>query len=239
MGREEQVEEREVLESIFPEEITDISETCYRIKVKLDVQDADGREDPEPPIFYLQVSYPEAYPDVAPDLEIIAPSNAPKHPRFDIQEDRVRLLEGLQPTIEENMGMAMVFTLVSALKEAAENLVAERVKSELEAKEREIAKAEEEENRKFQGTPVTKETFREWQERFRKEMEEEERRKREEKEAEEKKKKSSGRDATGREEIKLTGKQIWERGLAGKGDFDDEGDDEPPSTGVEKLQIAA
>lgn len=179
----------------------------------------------------LQVSYPEAYPDVAPNLEILAPPNAPKHPHLDVQEDRAYLLEALQPSIEENMGMAMIFTLVSTLKETAENLISERVAAAEAEREREILKAEEEENRKFQGTPVTRETFLEWRERFRKEMEEEEQRKREEKEAEEKKKKPSAR-----EEPRLTGKQLWERGLVGKGDYDEEGDEDIP---VDKLKIAA
>lgn len=143
-------------------------------------------------------------------------------------------MEAIQPSIEENLGMAMIFTLVSTLKEAAETLIMERVASERQAREREIAEAEEEENRKFQGTLVNKERFLEWREKFRKEMEEEEQREKEEKEAEEKKKKPSAR-----EEQKLTGRQLWERGLAGKGDYDEEGEDELLSDGVEKLQISA
>lgn len=67
MGRDEQKEEREVLDSIFPEEITgsssqlspmqnpayfadfaaDISETEYRISILLDVTNAEG-DDSEP-----------------------------------------------------------------------------------------------------------------------------------------------------------------------------------------------
>lgn len=143
-------------------------------------------------------------------------------------------MEAIQPSIEENLGMAMIFTLYSTLKEAAETLIMERVASERQAREREIAEAEEEENRKFQGTLVNKERFLEWREKFRKEMEEEEQKEKEEKEAEEKKKKPSAR-----EEQKLTGRQLWERGLAGKGDYDEEGEDELASEGVEKLQISA
>jgi len=182
----------------------------------------------------LQVSYPETYPDVAPDIDILTPPNAPKYSRFDIQEDKAYLMDALQPSIEENLGMAMVFTLVSTLKEAAESLIMERAASEREAHEREIAKAEEEENRKFQGTLVTKERFLEWRERFMKEMEEKEQREREEKEAEEKKKKPSVR-----EEPKLTGRQLWERNLAGKADYDEEVDEDLPSMGVEDLQITS
>ncbi|KAE8352816.1 RWD domain-containing protein [Aspergillus coremiiformis] len=233
MGREDQIEEREVLDSIFPEEITDISDTSYRISIALDVPENEV-EEAEQPVVILQVSYPADYPDVAPELEISAPPNAPKHPRLDIQEDRDRLLESLQPTIEENLGMAMVFTLVSALKENAELLMSERVNAVHAQKEMEAAKAEEEENRKFQGTAVTGETFLEWLEKFKAEMDEEERRQREEKEAEDKK---ANKKAPTKEEKKLTGRQLWERGLAGKADFDEEDEDALPA--VEKMKIAA
>ncbi|ODM22680.1 hypothetical protein SI65_00269 [Aspergillus cristatus] len=233
MGREEQIEEREVLDSIFPEEITDLSETSYRISVTLDTPENDTIEDAEQPILLLQISYPADYPDVAPELEISAPHNAPKHPRLDVQEDRDRLLEALAPTVEENMGMAMVFTLVSALKESAELLMSERSNAAQALKEMEAAKAEEEENRKFKGSAVTIQSFLEWHERFGKEMEEKEQREREEKEAEDKK----GRKPAAREEKKLTGRQLWERGLAGKGDYDEEGEDALPA--VEKMKISS
>lgn len=131
------------------------------------------------------------------------------------------------------MGMAMVFTLVSALKESAELLMAERANAAQALKEMEAAKAEEEENRKFEGTAVTVQSFLEWHAKFKKEMEEEEQRKREEKEAEDRKSKKP----VAREEKKLTGKQLWERGLAGKGDFDEDEEDSMPA--VDKMKIAA
>ncbi|KAL3476341.1 RWD domain-containing protein [Aspergillus californicus] len=234
MGREDQIEEREVLDSIFPEEITDVSDTAYRISITLDTPENDD-QDAEPPIIVLEVSYPEEYPDVAPKLEISAPPNAPNHPRLDITEDRERLREALEPTIEENMGMAMVFTLVSALKESAELLMTERVNAVHAEMEVEAAKAEEEENRKFQGTVVNAETFLAWLDKFKKEMDEEEKKLREEKEAEEKK---ANRKAAVKDEKKLTGRQLWERGLAGKADFDEEDDDAMPAA-VDKMKIAA
>ncbi|KKK14249.1 hypothetical protein P175DRAFT_0366759 [Aspergillus ochraceoroseus IBT 24754] len=234
MGREDQIEEREVLDSIFPEEITDISDTAYRISITLDPPENDEQE-AEPPVLVLEVSYPEEYPDVAPELELTSPPNSSKHPRLDITEDRDRLLEALQPTIEENMGMAMVFSLVSALKESAELLMAERVNAVHAEKEMEAAKAEEEENKKFQGTAVNRETFLEWHAKFLQEMAEEEIRKRDEKEAEEKK---ANKKAPVKEEKKLTGRQLWERGLAGKADFDEEDEDALP-VAVEKVKISA
>ncbi|KAL2810467.1 RWD domain-containing protein [Aspergillus granulosus] len=234
MGREDQTEEREVLDSIFPDEITDVSDTSYRISITLDAPENDDQE-AEPPVLVLEVSYPEEYPDVAPELEISVPPNAPKHPRLDINEDHDRLLDALQPTIEENMGMAMVFSLVSALKESAELLMVERVNAVHAELEMQAAKAEEEENRKFQGTAVNRETFLVWLGKFKKEMEEEEKRLREEKEAEEKK---ANKKAGVKEEKRLTGKQLWERGLAGNADFDEEEEDGIPAA-VEKMKITA
>ncbi|KAF2461032.1 RWD domain-containing protein [Lineolata rhizophorae] len=229
MGREEQQEEREVLDSIFPDEIQDVSETEFRISILLDAPE-EHDPDAQAPTIQLKVRYPEDYPDEAPLLDINAPPNAPKHKRLDVQEDKARLLDALQATVEENMGMAMVFTLVSALKDAAELLIAERVRAAEAQRDFEAQKAEEEENRRFHGTAVTRETFLQWRERFRAEMEEEARRKQAEKEAEDKKKRVP------KEEKKLTGKELWERGLAGKGE---EEDDEGLESNMEKMKVAA
>ncbi|KAI9172140.1 RWD domain-containing protein [Paramyrothecium foliicola] len=231
MGREEQVEEREVLESIFPEEITDISDTEFRILIKLDIPGEEDLDDSEKPSFFLQVRYPEDYPDKAPHLDILAPPNAPAHEHFNISDDRESLIEGLSETIEENIGIAMVFTLVSALKEAAEQLVQDRKDAEEKAHEEAVLAAEREENKKFQGTPVTPETFLKWRDDFLREMEEQRVREEEERLAELKR-------AKVKEPIKLTGKQLWERGLAGKGDEGDE-EDGVPTEGVENLSVQA
>jgi len=58
--------------------------------------------------------------------------------------------------------MAMIFTLVMALKDSAETLISERAQAAQDIKDREKANAEEEENRKFAGTAVTRERFLEW-----------------------------------------------------------------------------
>ncbi|KAH6604805.1 endo alpha-1 [Trichoderma cornu-damae] len=232
MGREEQVEEREVLESIFPEEITDISETEFRIKVALDIPDEESPEDgEEPPSFLLSVRYPDEYPDVAPRLDIIAPPNAPSHPHFSVGDDRDRLLANLGDTIQENLGMAMVFTLYSTLKDAAEQLVQDRKDADAKVKEEELLAAEREENKKFHGTPVTPETFLRWREGFLREMEEQRARDEEERLAELKK-------AKAKEPVRLTGRQLWERGLAGKGDDEDDGE-AVLADGVEQLKVEA
>lgn len=167
-------------------------------------------------------------------MDITSPPNAYKHPELDISEDKAELLQALAPTIEDSLGMAMVFTLVTTLKESAENMINERLQKAEAIRDQALRKKEEEENRRFHGSLVTKERFLEWRENFKKEMQEKERRQREEEEAEDKKKKSGTRP----DEKKLTGKQLWERGLVGKGEEDDaEGEGEDAIAAVEKLQI--
>ena len=166
----------------------------------------------------LTIVYPELYPDVPPDLNLSAPPDAPRYAHLDIQDDKARLLSTLAPVIEESLGMAMVFTLVSTLKDSAELLISERQAAAQAVRDVEAAKAEEEENRKFHGTAVTRETFLEWRERFRKEMADAEDKRREDKEAENKKRRVKA-------EERMTGKQLFERGLVGKVEKDEEDDD--------------
>jgi len=192
----------------------DISETEYRISITLDIPD----DEEESPVILLAVRYPEEYPDKAPILEVLAPQNAAPHSHLNLAEDRTQLLQGLEVTIEENIGMAMVFTLVSALKDAAEQLVLDRKQAAAEAHEERVLAAEREENKKFHGTPVNRETFLQWRESFLMEMEEARVREEEERAAEMKK-------ARIKEPTRLTGKQLWERGLAG-GLAEEEGEDE-------------
>lgn len=180
----------------------------------------------------LAVRYPEDYPDKAPLLEISAPQNATPHPLLNISEDKIQLLDGLGATIEENLGMAMVFTLVSTLKDAAEQLVLDRKAAATKEHEEALLAAEREENKKFHGTPVNRETFLKWREDFAREMEEARIREEEERLAELKK-------ARIKEPVRLTGKQLWERGLAG-GNVDEEADDESvPVEGLQKLKVDA
>lgn len=128
--------------------------------------------------------------------------------------------------------MAMVFTLVATLKESAEQLIVERQGVVQAEKDQEAAKVDEEENRKFHGTVVTRERFLEWREKFVHEIAEQERREKEERELEEKKKRG-GKP----EEKKMSGRQLWEKGLVGK--VDDEAEDgEDAVEDMEKLRVA-
>lgn len=122
--------------------------------------------------------------------------------------------------------MAMIFALVSALKDHAESLIASRQVAAQEEKDREAVEKEEEENRKFHGQAVTRESFLEWRGRFGAETEVREEERRKEKEE------AEGRKKVGRGEEKMTGRELWEKGLVGKGWEEEE---EEEVEGTEKL----
>ncbi|KAF3762342.1 RWD-domain-containing protein [Cryphonectria parasitica EP155] len=230
MGREEQIEEREVLDSIFPDEITDINETEFRISITLDIED-DEPENPQP-VMVLTVRYPADYPDKAPHLDLSTDDGSEKHPLFSVADDKTALLTALGPVIEENMGMAMVFTLVTTLKEEAEQLVLRRREDAARAHEEVLLAAEREENKKFHGTPVTRDTFLQWRDGFIREMEEQRVRDEEERAAEMKK-------ARIKDPTRLTGRQLWESGLAKGEEAEEAEDDAAPVEDIEKLKVSA
>ncbi|KAF2856074.1 RWD-domain-containing protein [Plenodomus tracheiphilus IPT5] len=229
MGLEDQQEEREVLESIFPEEITYVSDTEFRVLVQLDDgRHEDEERDDEQPQIILNVQYPPSYPDEPPNLDITQPPNTPKHAYLDLQTDKPHLLSSLTSTIDENLGMPMIFTLVTTLKETAESLITSRQNAQEVAANMEALRLEEAENKKFMGEAVTRESFLKWREEFRREREEEARRLAEEKEVEDKKKRVV------KEERKLTGKELWQQGLVGKVE---ESEDEDEGVDLEKLKV--
>lgn len=127
----------------------------------------------------------------------------------------------------------MIFTLISALKESAESLIADRVGAVQEAQDKEAAKAEEAENAKFHGEVVTRERFLEWRRGFREERE------REREEEERRREGEEGRRGRVRvEEGRLSGRMLWERGLVGKVDEEEgDGDGEDALAGLEGLKV--
>ncbi|KAL1757147.1 hypothetical protein FB107DRAFT_209731, partial [Schizophyllum commune] len=146
----------QVLESIYPTELSKTSERDIRIEAEPD----DLEEGEDTIKLALKVHYTDGYPDELPDLS------------FDVLEGELTddelngLLEGLRTVGEENLGLAMVFTLVTTLRERLSELVrerAERHKAEEHEKERLAIEAEE---AKTRGTPVTVESFKAWKAKF-------------------------------------------------------------------------
>jgi len=163
----------------------------------------------------LKVHYPQDYPDVIPDLDLATTRGELSN------EEEQTLMDRLKATAEESIGMAMVFTLVSQLQESIQDLVSTRIKRReqegTDAAKREIEKEE----ARTRGTPVTFTSFAGWKRKF-----DQERLRNAAQEDEEKMKAMSPkeREEYKKNKLKLTGRQIFERGkIADEEDTADEG----------------
>jgi len=110
------------------------------------------------------VHYLESYPEALPLLSLNVFQG-------ELEDSEVEaLIAELQAVGEENIGLAMTFTLVSHLREKLSALIRERAERSVhEEKERERLILEAEEAR-TRGTPVTVESFKAWKVKFDREM---------------------------------------------------------------------
>jgi len=155
------LEEFEVLESIYSSELSKLSENEIAILVEPDDPIDDGAD---PFILELKVHYLESYPEALPLLSLNVFQG-------ELEDSEVEaLIAELQAVGEENIGLAMTFTLVSHLREKLSALIRERAERSVhEEKERERLILEAEEAR-TRGTPVTVESFKAWKVKFDREM---------------------------------------------------------------------
>ncbi|KAG5419441.1 GIR2 [Candida metapsilosis] len=242
--QEEQSQEIEILQSIYPDELEFLndSQTHFQIRVNLDTESERKHA------LNLVVKYPKTYPEVVPELHIeVAEADEDEEgdsegygidddnddedeearqtrlalnmaETIDYERDDLsKLLTKLNEEAEIGIGMPSIFTLVTVLKDEAESLFNEKLATKNEEFERKRNELEKIEQQKFQGTKVTRESFNEWRLKFRQEMK-----------FEEKDKLKMQQMHGGR----LSGKQIFERGLAGTED------DEDGNGGVEGDELA-
>ncbi|KAJ7155989.1 RWD-domain-containing protein [Mycena crocata] len=160
------LEEFEVLEAIYPELTISSSGSEEVIQLEVEPEDYDSADGGEQLKITLEVQYPPQYPDVLPELSLRAIEGEGEIEDSEISE----LLEDLRTVGEENLGIAMTFTLVSHLREQLSALVKRRTerrrKEEME-KERLAIEVEEARTR---GTPVTQESFKAWKIKFDQEL---------------------------------------------------------------------
>lgn len=159
----------------------------------------------------LEFTYPDNYPEVDPEVDIMFDSDSPSTAGLTLPDDKPTIIEKVKEMAEVSRGMQMTFSLVDAAREAAEGLVAAYAKKLNEGIYAERRQEEEKEMEKFKGEKVTRERFLEWQKKFTAEQEELRKKLLEQQEEEELKKRGSSAP----KEKKLTGKQLFERGLAG------------------------
>ncbi|KAF8323188.1 RWD-domain-containing protein [Clavulina sp. PMI_390] len=203
MSDEILAEEYEVLESIFPEELTKV-----------------GDHDLELLSVLLRVHYPPEYPDAIPDLVL-----TPVVGELSTEENDT-LMDSMKTSGEESLGMAMVFTLVSTLQESLRTLIDQRTTSREKAAAEAVRREIEKEEARTRGTAVTPNSFAEWKKRF-----DVERAKLLAREDEEKMRTMSPkeREEFRRSKAKLSGRQIFEKGNVAD---EDEGEDEGESVDV-------
>ncbi len=215
--KEEQQQEIENLQSIYPDELEVVSENEYTITLLLDtVSERKHR-------VILHVKYPETYPEVVPDLELEndeieeaeddyeddeeeeEDNDEPKlvliseQVELD-QDDLDEIKSNLMQEAEDQIGIPSVFALASSLKDQAEQVFENKVNAKQKQYDDALLAKEREEQKKFSGTKVTVESFNSWRLKFRAEMGINDRI--------EKRRQMLHRG-------KLSGKEIFEKGLAG------------------------
>jgi len=197
---EEQDGEMEALEAIYSEELTVVSRErpyCVDVLVKgSNEESVRGDEEALCLSCVVRFTMVEMYPDEVPLMEI----DVEQIEGDDFSEDRVeKLLEHLNEVAAENVGMVMVFTLVSAAQEMLLQFVDDIRAGVEEQKQAEYLEQKRLEELKYKGTPVTLENFLAWKIRFDEEM------------------KAAGKQVikdalmSTKSSAKLTGKQMFER----------------------------
>lgn len=159
--KEEQSNEIEALESIYPEELEILAtEPFHEFQFLLKADYTEWQMEETYVECTMKLTYTEKYPDEAPVVELLDPSDNLDGLYLNQLNDLIT------EQIEENLGMVMAFTLVSAFQEKLADL-AETIAKEAKAEvERKIQEAEEVERKRFEGTCVTIETFLKWKESF-------------------------------------------------------------------------
>ncbi|KAK9245532.1 RWD domain-containing protein [Lipomyces tetrasporus] len=221
---EERNQELELLQSMYPDEMTVISATVFTISIH-----------PEPPTssnggtlnssnqsLLVRVEYTEDYPATAPvielsleQVEVRAAEEEDGNDKKAIDEpivldnsDLGTLNEKATLEAEDNLGMPSVFAIISSLKDQSESILQEKQVEREQEREAKIREEEEREQAKFRGTLVNRENFIVWRKKFKAEMAALE-----------------NKDGKNEETKKRpTGREIFENGLEGskKGDEDDE-----------------
>ncbi|XP_034179930.1 RWD domain-containing protein 1 isoform X1 [Osmia lignaria lignaria] len=161
--KDEQRNEIEALESIYCGELEILATEpfyIFAIPIKTEEYEAESGNGIS---CCLEFTYTPKYPDEPLLISIEDQEN------FEEGDDE-KLKEHLTEQMNENLGMVMVFTLVSAAQEWL-NVQWDKIKlNREESAAKKLKELEEAERKKFEGTRVTVETFLSWKEKFDEEM---------------------------------------------------------------------
>lgn len=145
--------------NVYPFFLVLQTEPFHKFSIPIATEEFNEEDDENGFKCSLVFTFTEKYPDSAPIVEIEDALNF---------EDyyETSLLEDIESTISENLGMEMIFSLVSAAQEWL-NVKWDEHKNALEEQRvRRLREAEEVERKKFEGTRVTVETFMKWKMEF-------------------------------------------------------------------------
>ncbi|KAM4771453.1 RWD domain-containing protein 1 [Rhinophrynus dorsalis] len=184
---EEQRNELEALESIYADSFTVFSTSPASFSITVTSEAGEDEENVE---VTIKFTYVASYPDESPLYEIVSQGNLE-------DSDASNILTLLEEQAQENLGMVMIFTLVSAVQDRLNEIVDQIKTRREEEKVQKEKEAEEAEKVRFHGTPVTIENFLSWKAKFEAEL------------AEMRKKRQKEEEQSGK--IKLSGKQLFER----------------------------
>uniref|UniRef100_A0A1L8DCU4 RWD domain-containing protein n=1 Tax=Nyssomyia neivai TaxID=330878 RepID=A0A1L8DCU4_9DIPT len=162
--KDEQTYEIEALDAIYSGELEVLAtEPYHRFKLPIATEEYNAETQENGLWCELIFTFTEKYPDTAPLVEIENPINF-------LQTYENLLVAHIEDTVKENLGMVMIFSLVSSAQEWL-NLRWDDVKREEEQKRLERLQEEEElEQKKFEGTRVTVEAFLAWKAGFEDEL---------------------------------------------------------------------
>jgi len=158
MVSEEQEEEWEALEAIYPE--------LHKFDTKLLTFTIDlaSETDENQLSVSLQIELPEEYPEVPPNCDVLDFDNLdPK--------DCVGIEKFIRETCEDQIGEIMCFNVISGVQDYLNDLVDEIERRREEAEEKKKQEEEEAAQKIFIGTRVTVESFLKWKEKFDEELE--------------------------------------------------------------------
>lgn len=160
--KEEQINEIEALESIYCGEMEIITTEPYHAFV-IPIKSDDYEEGVAGIRCCLRFEYTELYPEEPPIIDIETEED---FEFFEPDELKSHIID----QANENLGMVMIFTLVSVAQEWVneKNDLAKITKVEREEKKK--LEEEEAERKKFEGTRVTVESFLIWKQKFDEDM---------------------------------------------------------------------
>ncbi|XP_017787303.1 PREDICTED: RWD domain-containing protein 1 [Nicrophorus vespilloides] len=162
--QEEQNNEIEALDSIYCGDMSIISSSpVHKFSIPIKSEEFDSETEDGGLMCNLVFTYTPKYPEEAPEIEVEDTVN------FE-NDFESGLIEHLKEQVTENLGMVMVFTLVSTAQEWLNVKWDEHKKYVEEEKYRKEKEEEEAERQRFEGTRVTVETFMKWKMQFEIEM---------------------------------------------------------------------